>query len=207
MSAPNFKHVNTSKYYVFGTAKYYTEDELKENGGDLSLVGQYDEDGTQIDFEDALYNCKGELCGKGWSKEDESDGDFSYPATFFASKVKHVFCAGVEIDVTLSAKAVSGYYEAATFDYEADFEVRNKSGYYVGQYDEKYMTEESVISDDFCANKGLSKIQAKNIIRKVYEALQAMKDEAEEVFSMFSECECVVAYSCSNGETGYKKIA
>lgn len=207
MSAPNFKHVNTSKYYVFGTAKYYTEDELNENGGDLSLVGQYDEDGTKIDFEDALYNCQAELCGKGWSEEDESDGDFGYPATIFASKVKHVFCAGVEIDVTLSAKAVSGYYEAATFDYEADFEVRDKSGYYVGQYDETYMTEESVINDNFCANKGLSKIQAKNIIRKVYEALQAMKDEAEEVFAMFSECECAVAYSCSNGETGYKKIA
>lgn len=194
MSAPNFKHVNTSKYYVFGTAKY------DENE-------QFDELCTQLDYEDDMQNCKDELCGKGWSEAKEIDRDISYPATIFARKEKYVICAGVEILVTLSAKAVSGYFEAATFDYEAEFEVHDRNGYYIGQYDEKYMTQESVINDDFCANKGLSQIQAKNIIRKVYEALQAMKDEAEEVFAMYSECECVVAYSCSNGETGYKKIA
>lgn len=207
MSTPNFKNVNASKYYVFGSAKYYTEDELNESGGNLSLVGQYDEVGTQIDFESDLYNCQAELCRKGWSEEDKRDGDLGYPDFIFASKTESVLCAGVEINVTLSAKAVSGYYEAATFDYEAAFEVYDRNGYYLGQYDEEGMTEESVIDDGFCANIGLSKIHAANIIRKVYEALQAMKDEAEEVFSMYCEGEYIVAYSFGNGETGYRKIA
>lgn len=160
-----------------------------------------------FDYEDDLYNCQADLCSKGWSEEDRHEHDLNYPATIFASKTESVLCAGVEILITLSAKAVSGNYEAATFDYEAEFEVRDRNGYYVGQYDEEGLTVESVINDDFCANKGLSKIQAKNIIRKVHEALQAMKDEAEEVFSMYCEGEYIVAYSFGNGETGYKKIA
>ena len=162
---------------------------------------------TEIDYKDAIINCKHALISKGWNEEDECDGNRNYPACVFASKGIDINVEGVQIYATLKAMSVSGYYEGATFDYEAEFDVYDKDDYHVGTYDDEGITEEEIICENWCNNVGLSKIHARRIMQRIEKAVQSLKDEAEGVFSMYCEDECVCAAVFSNGEAIYSKVA
>ena len=206
MSTANFMNPNTSKYYVFGTNVYVTQEDIDEGYRDEDQLGQFDELATQDNFDCDLDNAKYELIrSKGWSESKGLDGDRSYPGNYFAEKSTWIPCCQNGAEIVIKAKAVSGYYEGATFDYDAWLYVYDSHGYSTsydlfGNYE---VCEEDVVEDDWYLNKGLSKIHAEHIIRRIHAELQKLCDEAESVFQMYSEYRLGCMGHGSNGEAFY----
>lgn len=62
-----------------------------------------------------------------------------------------------------------------------------------------------VIRDDWYENKGMSKIHAAHIIRKIESIIDDLKNEAELAFSKYCDEELFCAWQAFNGEAGYSK--
>ena len=207
MSTPNFALKNASRYFVFGMPVYYTQEDIDECGLDQELLGKYNELGTEFSYDAAKDNVYYALKAKGWHNIDECDRDRSYPAHFFAQKVESFFCGDTPIDIIIQAGCTSGYYEAANFDWFVNIKTYRKAEYYYEtcNYDYDDLTADDVIRDDWYDNKGLSKIHAARIIRKIEAIIDELKNEAELAFSMYCDEEMYCAYRCFNGEAGYSR--
>lgn len=205
MSTPNFALKNASRYFVFGMPQYYTQEDIDVNELDQDLLGEFDEEGTEFNFEDAKDNVSYELKEKGWHDIDQCDGDRSYPTTLFAEKTKTISIGNVDIDVNVQAGYTSGYYEAANFDWLASVKVygliEGRHETYEFEHDDLFARD--VIRGNWYDNKGLSKIHAAHIIRKIEAIIDELKNEAELAFSMYCDEEMYCAYQCFNGEAGY----
>lgn len=205
MSTPNFKVENASKIYAFGTNVYVTQEDIDEGYREQDELGEFDWETTQENYDCDLANAMYELIGKGWEKCKGYDGDRSYPGSYFAEKTGKFYYGNTLFEITIKAKAVSGYYEGATFDYDASLRVLPEHNYWYeydlfGNYE---FCKDYVIDDNLLENLGLSKIHAKNVVKKVYDELQKLQDEAEEVFQMCSEYRLGCAGIFSNGEAIY----
>lgn len=208
MSTPNFSLKNASRFFVFGMPVYYTQEDIDENELDQNLLGMYDELETEANYEADKANVAGELKAKGWHDIEECDGDRSYPTTLFSEKTKTICFGDTEVYVTMQAGCTSGYYEAANFDWSAKIEV---SGMIEGwhetfEYEHDELTADDVIRDNWYDNKGLSKIHAAHIIRKIEAIIDDLKNEAELAFSMYCDEEMYCTFLAFNGEAGYSKI-
>lgn len=208
MSTPNFALKNASRFFVFGMPVYYTQEDIDENELDQNLLGMYDELETEANYEADKANVAGELKAKGWHDIEECDGDRSYPTTLFSEKTKTICFGDTEVYVTMQAGCTSGYYEAANFDWSAKIEV---SGMIEGwhetfEYEHDELTADDVIRDNWYDNKGLSKIHAAHIIRKIEAIIDDLKNEAELAFSMYCDEEMYCTFLAFNGEAGYSKI-
>lgn len=208
MSTPNFSLKNASRFFVFGMPVYYTQEDIDENELDQNLLGMYDELETEANYEADKANVAGELKAKGWHDIEECDGDHSYPTTLFSEKTKTICFGDTEVYVTMQAGCTSGYYEAANFDWSAKIEV---SGMIEGwhetfEYEHDELTADDVIRDNWYDNKGLSKIHAAHIIRKIEAIIDDLKNEAELAFSMYCDEEMYCTFLAFNGEAGYSKI-
>ena len=207
MSTPNFALKNDSRYFVFGMPQYYTQEDIDVNELDQDLLGEFDELGTEFNFEDAKDNVAYELKAKGWNGIEECDGDYNYPTTLFSEKTVSIMCGDNPIDITIQVGCTSGYYEAANFDWFVNIKTYRKAEYYYEtcNYDYDDLTTDDVIRDDWYDNAGLSKIHAAHIIRKIQAIIDELKNEAELAFSMYCDEEIFCAYQCFNGEAGYSK--
>ena len=205
MSTPNFALKNASRYFVFGTPVYYTQEDIDANELDQDLLGQYDELGTEFNYDACKDNVCYSLKAKGWDHIDEFDGDRSYPTHFFTQKAESLMCGSTPIDIIIQAGCTSGYYEAANFDWFVYIKTYRKAEYYYEtcNYDYDDLTADDVIRDDWYDNKGLSKIHAAHVIRKIEAIIDDLKNEAELAFSMYCDEEMYCAYRCFNGEAGY----
>lgn len=208
MSTPNFSLKNASRFFVFGMPVYYTQEDIDENELDQNLLGMYDELETEANYEADKANVAGELKAKGWHDIEECDGDRSYLTTLFSEKTKTICFGDTEVYVTMQAGCTSGYYEAANFDWSAKIEV---SGMIEGwhetfEYEHDELTADDVIRDNWYDNKGLSKIHAAHIIRKIEAIIDDLKNEAELAFSMYCDEEMYCTFLAFNGEAGYSKI-
>lgn len=78
-------------------------------------------------------------------------------------------CGDNSIDITIKAGCTSGYYQAANFDWFVNVKTCRKVDYYYEtcDYDYNDLTADDVIRDDWYENKGLSKIHAAHILRKI----------------------------------------
>ncbi len=209
MSAPNFASVNTSKIFAFGATKYIDQEAIDANDWPQEWLGDYDEEQTQADFEWCQENAVEQLEQKGWTEDDGSDGDRSYCGSYIAKKAVSVYVGGCYLDITVRAKVVSGYYSGATFDFDAELTVENDLDGVLGDYDltgSYAASVDDVITDNWTGNNGLSKIQAKNIIRRLYSELEKLTDQAEEVFQNCSEHRLACVGIMSNGEGVYEDI-
>ena len=207
MSTPNFALKNASRYFVFGMPVYYTQEEIDEYGLDQNLLGQFDELNTEANYDADKENVAGELKAKGWHDIEECDGDRSYPTTLFSEKIKTICFGDTEVYVTIQAGCTSGYYEAANFDWSAKVEV---SGMIEGwhetfEYEYDELEVDDVIRDNWYDNKGLSKIHATHIVRKIESIIDDLKNEAELAFSMYCDEEMYCTFRAFNGEAGYSK--
>ena len=207
MSTPNFALKNASRYFVFGMPVYYTQEEIDEYGLDQNLLGQFDELNTEANYDADKENVAGELKAKGWHDIEECDGDRSYPTTLFSEKTKTICFGDTEVYVTIQAGCTSGYYEAANFDWSAKVEV---SGMIEGwhetfEYEYDELEADDVIRDNWYDNKGLSKIHATHIVRKIESIIDDLKNEAELAFSMYCDEEMYCTFRAFNGEAGYSK--
>ena len=207
MSTPNFALKNASRYFVFGMPVYYTQEEIDERELAQDLVGEFDELSTEFYYYAARDNVAYELKANGWHDIVECDGDRSYPTSFFAEKTKTLCIGNVDIDVIVQAGCTSGYYQAANFDWLAKVKVYGLiDGWHAEfEYEEDELEAYDVIGDNWYGNKGLSKIHAAHIIKRIEAIIDELKNEAELAFSMYCDEEMYCAYRCFNGEAGYSK--
>lgn len=207
MSTPNFALKNASRYFVFGMPQYYTQEDIDANELDQDLLGEYDEIGTELNYEADKDNVAYELKAKGWHDIEERDGDRSYPTSLFSEKTASIKCGDNSIDVTIQAGCTSGYYEASIFDWLVNIKTYRKVDYFYEtcNYDYNDLTADDVIHDDWYENPGLSKIHAAHIIRKIEAVIDDLKNEAELAFSKYCDEEMFCAWQAFNGEAGYSK--
>lgn len=205
MSTPNFALKNASRYFVFGMPVYYTQEDIDENGLDQELLDEYDELSTEIHHYEDKKNVASDLETKGWHDIEECDGDRSYPTTLFSEKTVSIMCGDNTLDITIQAGCTSGYYEAANFDWFVNIKTCRKVDYYYEtcDYDYNDLTADDVIRDDWYDNKGLSKIHAAHIIRKIESIIDVLKNDAELAFSRYCDEEMFCAWQAFNGEAGY----
>ena len=207
MSTPNFALKNASRYFVFGMPVYYTQEDIDENELDQDLLDHYDEIGTEINYSDVKHNVAYELKAKGWHDIDGCDGDRSYPTHLFSEKTKTISFGNTSVDITIQAGCTAGYYEAANFDWFATVKADGmiEGWHETFEYDYDELEADDVINDNWLDNKGLSKIHAAHIIRKIEAIIDELKNEAEMAFSMYCDEEMYCAYQCFNGEAGYSR--
>lgn len=205
MATCNFYNANCSRYFVFGMNRYYTKEDVEECGLDPELEGQFDEFGTEEDYDFAEQNIVSGLQAKGWEDYDGYEDD----ARVIAYKDKSLVYGGCEISLEIKALVRSGYYEGACMDLSGKVTIVSAGDYWTGSpeydlfddFDESY-----VIDDNWTGNAGLDHLQAKNIIKKLKSIIEDLKIEAEYAFSRGCEREIFQAYYCGNGETGYFNI-
>lgn len=205
MATGNFYNANCSRYFVFGMNRYYTKEDVEECYLDPELEGEFDELGTEADYDFAKQNIVSGLRKKGWDDCDGYEGD----ARVIAYKDKSLVYGGCEISLEIKALVRSGYYEGACMDLSGKVTIDSAGDYWTGSpeydlfddFDESY-----VINDNWTGNAGLDHLQAKNIIKKLNSIIEDLKIEAEYAFSRGCEREMFQAYHCSNGETGYFNI-
>ena len=205
MATCNFYNENCSRYFVFGMNRYFTKEDVVECDLDPELEGEFDEFGTETDYEDSKQNIISGLQEKGWEDSDGYEGD----ACVIAYKDKRLVYGGCEISLEIKALVRSGYYEGACMDLSGKVTIDSAGDYWTGSpeydlfddFDESY-----VIDDNWTGNAGLDHLQAKNIIKKLNSIIEDLKIEAEYAFSRGCEREMFQAYHCSNGETGYFNI-
>ena len=205
MATCNFYNENCSRYFVFGMNRYYTKEDVEECDLDPQLEGEFDEFGTETDYEDSKQNIVSGLQAKGWQDYDGYEGD----ARVIAYKDKSLVYGGCEISLEIKALVRSGYYEGACMDLSGKVTIDSAGDYWTGspEYDLFDGFDESdVIEDNWTGNAGLDHLQAKNIIKKLNSIIEDLKIEAEYAFSRGCEREMFQAYHCSNGETGYFNI-
>ena len=207
MSTPNFALKNASRYFVFGMPVYYTQEDIDANGLDQDLLGKYDELGTELNYQADKENVSYKLKANGWHYIDEFDGDRSFPTSLFAEKIKTILFGGTSVDITMQAGCTSGYYQAANFDWIAKVKVSGDiNGWYeTFEYEHDELQAYDVIRDNWYDNKGLSKIHAAHIIRKIDAIIDELKNEAELAFSMYCDEEMGLTCIASNGEAGYDR--
>lgn len=207
MSTPNFALKNASRYFVFGMPVYYTQEDIDECELDQDLVGEINELGTEFNYDADKDNVAYELKAKGWHDIDECDGDRSYPTSLFAEKTKTVTIGNVDIDVAIQAGCTSGYYQAANFDWFAKVKVNGMIDGWNEEFEYEYdeLKADDVIRDNWYDNKGLSKIHAAHIIKKIEAIIDELKNEAELAFSMYCDEEMYCTFRAFNGEAGYSK--
>lgn len=205
MSTPNFALKNASRYFVFGMPVYYTQEEIDERELDQDLLGEIDELGTEFNYDADKDNVAYELKAKGWHDIEECDGDRSYTTTLFSAKTVSIMCGDNTIDITIQAGCTSGYYQAANFDWFVNIKTYRKVDYYYEtcDYDYNDLTADDVIRDDWYENKGLCKIHAAHIIRKIESIIDGLKNDAELAFSKYCDEEMFCAWQAFNGEAGY----
>lgn len=206
MATGNFYNVNCSRYFVLGMNKYYTQEDVEENGLDPELVGECDEVLTDMDFQADKENIVSDLEAKGWNSYDGYEDD----AHVIAYKTKTFDYGGCEISLEINALVRSGYYEGACMDLSGKVSVYGGWDSWCHETPEYDMfddiDENAVIDDDWTNNPGLNCLQAKNIIKKLNSIIEDLKIEAEYAFSRGCEREMFQAYHCSNGEAGYFNI-
>ena len=205
MATCNFYNENCSRYFVFGMNRYFTKEDVVECDLDPELEGEFDEFGTEADYDFSKQNIVSGLQEKGWEDYDGYEGD----ALVIAYKDKSLVYGGCEISLEIKALVRSGYYEGACMDLSGKVTIDSAGDYWTGSpeydlfddFDESY-----VIDDNWTGNAGLDHLQAKNIIKKLNSIIEDLRNEAEYVFSCYCGEELAVAYHCSNGETGYNRI-
>ena len=205
MATGNFMSANCTRYFAIGMNRYFTKEDVEECDLDPELEGEYDELGTETDYEDSKQNIISGLQEKGWDDFNGYEGD----ACVIASKDKSLVYGGCEISLEIKALVRPGYYEGACMDLSGKVTIDSAGDYWTGspEYDLFDGFDESdVIEDNWTGNAGLDHLQAKNIIKKLNSIIEDLRNEAEYVFSCYCGEELAVAYHCSNGETGYNRI-
>ena len=205
MATCNFMSANCTRYFAIGMNRYFTKEDVEECDLDPELEGEFDEFGTETDYEDSKQNIISGLQEKGWDDFDGYEGD----ACVIASKDKSLVYGGCEISLEIKALVRPGYYEGACMDLSGKVTIDSAGDYWTGspEYDLFDGFDESdVIDDNWTGNAGLDRLQAKNIIKKLNSIIEDLRNEAEYVFSCNCGEELAVAYHCSNGETGYNRI-
>lgn len=201
MATPNFYTENCSRYFVIGTAQYYTQEDLEANGMDPEMLGEYDPDGTSFNYECERDNILDGLEAMGWEA-----GEGPTLATYS----ENLLYGGCEFLLTLQAQMNPGYYSwGACMDFDGTVTVYDNAGNYVNKYDAfgRYAPKEQhVREDNWTGVQGLSSMQAHNIITYISSIIAVRTNQAEKVFSQFADHEFTLVGRFSNGGALYNEV-
>jgi hypothetical protein len=125
------------------------------------------------------------------------DNNRSYPGqnlkTWWANKT----FADVQIEISITAKVISGYYEGASLDWEVELFMDNCS------YDAIDVTD---FVNHCNHNKGVAIFTYPKVDKWIETTKQKMIDEMEKIFETFSEVKLQTIAVASNGEAFYKTV-
>ena len=200
MATSNFYTENCSRYFVIGTAKYYTQEDIDANEMEPEMLGEYDENGTEFNYECERDNILEGLEAIGWK-----NGEGETLATY----TEDLYYGGCGFSLVLKAQINSGYYEGACMDFDGTVTVYDNEGECVNEYDAfgRYApTEDDVREDNWTGLQGLSNMQARNLIKYISSVIAERTNQAEKVFSQFAEQEFCLVGRFNSGEALYGKI-
>lgn len=182
MATCNFPQVKTSRYYTGGLNSEYDEAEI-----DFEYHGEID---------NIIFALEQKYDWFAYEKYLRDDGKI------FACREIDVKYGGTEFTIELDAVVYAGYYAGWVFDVKSTVRI----GFDEYDLELGYDFDPSIIIDDnWCDNLGLSKIQAKNIAKKIDGIFRAEESNAEKAFAEWCEDELQVSARFSNGETWYSK--
>jgi hypothetical protein len=201
MATSNFGTVNTSRYFAFGSNKYITQEDIDANDLPQERLGDFDQDFTEMEREDTINCVVVELMEHGW--QDCTTGRCCDGETI-ADKEVTLNVGGCTIELCIEACICSGYYDGACFDLKGNIKVYDGEGEesYEGWmfYDGYDFDESDVIEFNWTGRAGLSKLQAKNIIKRLRAKIEELRREAELAFSRNCEEEYIYIGHFDNGE-------
>lgn len=200
MATSIFYSQNCSRYYVIGTATYYTQDDIDANDWDPEMLGEYNADGTEFNYECERDNILEGLESIGWES-----GEGNTLATY----TENFLYGGCDFSLTLQAQINSGYYDGACMDFDGTLTVYDNNGEEIDEYDAfgRYApNEEDVCNDNWTGLQGLSNMQAHNIIKYISSVIAERANQAEKVFSQFAECEINAVGRFDNGAALYNEV-
>ena len=139
------------------------------------------------------------------------EGD--YGSAFLAKTCIEFQYAGADFYINIRVKENGGHYSGSCLDYEIDVQGCN---YEEGDFDlcedytdDFYFDVEDIIEKNVCGNPGMTKLQAKNIIKRLYKELSKAINELELIFSRCCQDELYLDWCCNYGgfvgEAGYDK--
>lgn len=222
MAAPNFYKRNASRYFCMGRNAYIDQEAIDANGWEQDRLGEFDEIQTQFDYECAKDDLMEELEKAGYWKptlegynRDRLAYETSYGSLFLAKTRSEVQYAGANFYICINVRENIGYYSGSCLDYditvsgdnyeEGDFELCED---YTGDF---YFEVEDIIEKNVCGNPGMTKLQAKNIIKRLYKELSKAISELELIFSRCCQDELYLDWVCNYGgilgEAGYGKYS
>jgi len=221
MAAPNFCKFNASRYFCMGCNAYIDQEAIDANGWEQDRLGEFDEIQTQMDYEWAKDHLMDELKKAGyWEPNTTSRWNYdrlnyegNYGSAFLAKTCIEFQYAGADFYINIRVKENVGYYSGSCLDYEIDVQGCN---YEEGDFDlcedytdDFYFDVEDIIEKNVCGNPGMTKLQAKNIIKRLYKELSKAINELELIFSRCCQDELYLDWVCDYGgfvgEAGYDK--
>lgn len=220
MAAPNFYKRNASRYFCMGRNAYIDQEAIDANGWEQDSLGEFDELQTQFDYDCAKDNLMDELKKAGYWEptregynRDRLAYETSYDSAFLAKTCIEFQYAGANFYICINVRENSGYYSGSCLDYditvsgcnweEGDFDLCDD------YTDDFYFDVDDIIDKNVCGNPGMTKLQAKNIIKKLYRTINEATDELELIFSRCCQDELYLDWCCNYGgfvgEAGYDK--
>lgn len=220
MAAPNFCKFNASRYFCMGRNAYIDQEAIDANGWEQDRLGEFDEIQTQFDYECAKDHLMDELKKAGYWEptregynRDRLNYEGDYGSAFLAKTRIEFQYAGANFYICINVRENSGYYSGSCLDYDITVSGDN---YEEGDFDlcedyndDFYFEVEDIIEKNVCGNPGMTKLQAKNIIKRLYKELNEAIDELELIFSRCCQDELYLDWCCNYGgflgEAGYDK--
>jgi len=220
MAAPNFYKRNASRYFCMGRNIYVTQEDIDANGWDQELLDTLDEEATHLNYLWAREHLVAELEKAGYWKPDTTSRyncdrlayETSYGSAFLAKTRIDIQYAGANFYIGINVRENGGYYSGSCLDYDITISGDNWEN---GDFDlcddytdETILDEDMIIEADCCGNPGLTKLQAKNIVRRLNKELATAISELELIFSHCCQDELYMDWVCQYGpfygEAGYE---
>lgn len=201
MGTSNFFWQNAKHCYVIDAKDYYDKDG--------EPIDEYEDGCTEIDrTSDEIEYIQDLLIEDGWDRENEFIRDWD--STIIASRGEYKEIAkGLDL-LWINREIIVryGYYEAANLDW--DVTMHNNWEFRRSNYETiEDMAED--VADDLLSNsdwnEGLRKANRAMVVKRIAFILEGVCEECDNVCADMSTDAYRVAYTCSNGETGYVKVS
>lgn len=218
MSAPNFHKVNASKFYVLDGRTFYNEDGEQLEGWQEGCT-TYDDTEDEIE---AIRENAGANERKGWAgyygswhvpTKDYRPAPYGEGVKIICQNVALVeLSPACNIEIKTEIHYRPGHYEARVLDWSIFASDENGSSF-DGEYEPEDVDGLVVDALDFVDwresywNRGLIKMQARNIEKKIRQAMERARTLAEDFCRQNCTGVYELAYMFSNGEAGYNKVA
>ena len=215
MAAPNFSKRNASRYFCIGRNRYFTQEDIDELELPQDMLGQFDKYGTQDSYDWTKSILMDELKKAGyWEPESYDRLDYeTHAGSVYLAKTRVEFhYAGADFYIDIKVRENGGYYSGSCLDYDISLSGCNDVDGDFDLYEEvtgdTEIDPERIADYNVCGNHGMSRLQSKNIARRISKEIAKAVDELELIFSRNCDDELYLDWICNYGcgivgEAGY----